>query len=60
MRVGIENSVSAATGFAVMCVIVSLLALSISRLQDGTPASGGRQTTTEREAFSHLIYERSF
>ena len=60
MRVGIEDSVSGATGLAVMCVIVSLLALSISRLQGGTPASEGRQITTEREALSHLLYDRSF
>jgi hypothetical protein len=49
-----------ATALAVMCVIVSLLALSILRLQHGSPASEGRQVTTEREAISQLLYDRSF
>jgi hypothetical protein len=53
----IDDRLVGAAGVGVVCVIVMLLTLSIVRAGIGG-ASDGRQTTTDREAVSRVMYAR--
>jgi hypothetical protein len=53
----LDDHLVGAASVGVMCVVVSLLMLSIVRSGVGG-ASDGRQTTTDREALSRVLYAR--